>query len=121
MAAPVSAQSEMEALLCEAATTNRTVESVFDKDASKGCEPRLLDVHLVVLGNNGSLYLRGWQTRGFTKGRDFEAARLFKFEKIKSVEIIEGTFNEKSQVSKDKGWSGCLGQIASSKRRFVNS
>ena len=106
---PVQAQSETEALLCDAAKSGQTIELVYDKDVSKGCKPRLLDVHLVALGNNGSLYLRGWQTRGCTKGRDFEAARLFKFEKIKSVKVIDGVFNEKSQASKDKGWDGCLG------------
>ena len=75
-ASGAQAQSETEALLCEAAKTGQTIELVYDKDVSKGCEPRLLDVHIVALGNNGSLYLRGWQTRGCTKGRDFEAARL---------------------------------------------
>ncbi len=109
LAAPVGAQSETETLLCDAAKTNRMVELVYDKDVSKGCKPRLLDVHQVAIGNNGSLYLRGWQTRGCTKGRDFEAARIFKFEKIKSVELIDGAFNDKSQASKDKGWDGCLG------------
>lgn len=109
IALPVNAQSETQALLCEAATSGGVVELVYDKDVSKGCAPRLLDVHQVAVGNNGSFYLRGWQTRGCTKGRDFEAARIFKFEKIKSVELIEGVFNEKSQASKDKGWDGCLG------------
>lgn len=108
-ASGAQAQSETEALLCEAAKTGQTIELVYDKDVSKGCEPRLLDVHIVALGNNGSLYLRGWQTRGCTKGRDFEAARLFKFEKIKSVKVIDGAFSDKSQASKDKGWDGCLG------------
>ncbi len=108
-AAPLHAQSETQTLLCEAAASGGVVELVYDKDVSKGCKPRLLDVHLVALGNNGSLYLRGWQTRGCTKGRDFEAARIFKFEKIKSVTLIDGVFNEKSQASKDKGWDGCLG------------
>lgn len=103
------AQSDDAALLCEAAEAGRVVELVYDKDVSKGCKPRILDVHQVALGKNGSLYLRGWQTRGCTKGRDFEAARIFKFEKIKSVELIEGAFNEKSQASKAKGWDGCLG------------
>jgi hypothetical protein len=106
---PAHAQSEHQELLCEAATTNRVIEMVYDKDASKDCLPRLIDVHQVALGNNGSLYLHGWQSRGCTKGRDFEAARIFKFEKIKSVTIIDGTFGEKSQAKKDEGWDGCLG------------
>jgi hypothetical protein len=108
-ALPAFAQSEDQALLCEAAKTNRVVELVYDKDVSKECEPRFLDVHQVAIGNNGSLYLRGWQTRGCTKGRDFEAARIFKFEKVKSVTLIDGVFGEKSQAAKDKGWDGCLG------------
>ena len=37
---PVHAQSEAEVLFCEAAKTNRVVELVYDKDVSKGCEPR---------------------------------------------------------------------------------
>lgn len=106
---PLYAQSEHEAILCEAAKTNRVIEMVYDKDAAKGCEPRLIDVHQVAIGNNGNLYMHGWQTRGCTKGRDFEAARIFKFEKIKSVKIIDGDFNERSQASKAEGWDGCLG------------
>ncbi len=82
---------------------------VYDKDASKGCAPRLIDVHQVAIGNNGSLYMHGWQFRGCTKGRDFEAKRIFKFEKIKSVKLIAGTFGEKSQAAKDAGWNGCIG------------
>lgn len=39
------AQSAHEAPLCEAAKTNRVVEIVYDKDVSKGCLPRLVDVH----------------------------------------------------------------------------
>lgn len=103
------AQSETETQLCEAAKTGRVVELVYDKDVSKGCSPRLVDVHQVSVGNNGQFYMRGWQTRGCTKGRDFEAARIFKFEKIKSVTIIDGDFNEKSQAKKGEGWDGCLG------------
>ncbi len=108
---PVSAmaQEKFETELCEAAETNRTIEMVYDKDASKGCAPRLIDVHQVAIGNNGSLYMHGWQFRGCTKGRDFEAKRIFKFEKIKSVELIDGTFGEKSQAAKDAGWNGCIG------------
>ncbi len=90
------AQSKFETELCEAATTSRTIEMVYDKDASKGCEPRLIDVHQVAIGNNGSLYMYGWQFRGCTKGRVFEAKRIFKFEKIKSVKLIDGNFGEKS-------------------------
>ena len=108
---PVSAmaQEKFETELCEAAKTNRTIKMVYDKDASKGCAPRLIDVHQVAIGNNGSLYMHGWQFRGCTKGRDFEAKRIFKFEKIKSVELIDGMFGEKSQAAKDAGWNGCIG------------
>ena len=103
------AQSEYEAQLCEAAQTGRVVEMVYDKDASKGCEPRLVDVHQVGIGNNGKLYMHGWQTRGCTKGRDYASKRIFRFDKIKDVEMIEGEFGEKSQSIKAKGWDGCIG------------
>ena len=53
------AQSKFEAELCEAATTGRVIEMVYDKDKSKGCKPRLVDVHQVAIGNNGSLYMHG--------------------------------------------------------------
>lgn len=106
---PVHAQSEHEVLLCEAAETGRVVEIVYDKDASKDCLPRLLDVHQVAVGNNGQLYLHGWQTRGCTKGRDYESERIFRFDKIKSVKIIEGAFSERSQSIKEDGWDGCIG------------
>lgn len=109
LASAAHAQSEFEAPLCEAAKTNQVIELVYDKDVSKGCLPRILDVHQVAIGNNGQLYLHGWQTRGCTKGKDFDAERIFKFEKIKSVKPIEGTFSEKSQSIKDEGWDGCLG------------
>ncbi|MDB4558993.1 WYL domain-containing protein [Amylibacter sp.] len=105
----VNAQSENEALLCEAAKTGRVIELVYDKDVSKGCLPRILDVHQVAIGKNGSLYLHGWQSRGCTKGRDFDVKRIFKFEKIKSAQMIEGDFGEKSQAAKDEGWDGCIG------------
>jgi hypothetical protein len=90
---PVSAmaQKKFETELCEAAETNRTIEMVYDKDASKGCAPRLIDVHQVAMV------------------RDFEAKRIFKVEKIKSVELIDGMFGEKSQAAKDAGWNGCIG------------
>ena len=103
------AQSDFEALLCEAAKTNRIIELVYDKDVNKGCEPRLVDVHQVAVGNNGKLYMHGWQSRGCTKGRDFEAKRIFRFDKIKSVKLIDGDFGEISQSVKDEGWDGCLG------------
>lgn len=103
------AQSEFESLLCEAAETGAVVEIVYDEDASKGCLPRLLDVHQVAIGNNGLLYLHGWQTRGCTKGRDYESERIFRFDKIQSVEVIEGEFGERSQSVKDEGWDGCIG------------
>ena len=102
-------QAQFEGPLCEAAETNRVIELVYDKDASKGCEPPLVDVHQVAVGNNGKLYMHGWQSRGCTKGRDFEAKRIFRFDKIKSVELIDGAFGEKSQAAKDEGWDGCLG------------
>ena len=105
----VQAQSEYETLLCKAAETGRVVEIVYDQDASKGCLPRLLDVHQVAVGNNGQLYLHGWQTRGCTKGRDYESERIFRFDKIRSVEMTEGEFGERSQNVKDEGWDGCIG------------
>lgn len=107
--ATAHAQSKFETELCEAATTSRTIEMVYDKDVSKGCKPRLINVHQVAIGNNGSLYMHGWQFRGCTKGRDFEAKRIFKFEKIKSVKLIDGKFGETSQLAKDAGWDGCIG------------
>ncbi len=106
---PVYAQSEHEAVLCEAATTGRVVELEYDKDASKGCAPRLVDVHQVAIGNNGTLYLHGWQTRGCTKGRDFASERIFRFDKIKAVNLVEGAFDEESKSIKAEGWDGCLG------------
>lgn len=104
-----SAQQEFEAELCEAAKTGRVVELVYDKDASKDCAPRLIDVHQVGLGKNGQLYMHGWQTRGCTKGRDYESKRIFRFDKIKSVDLIDGDFSEKSQSVKAEGWDGCIG------------
>ena len=74
---PLLAQSDYEALLCDAAETGRVVEIVYDQDASKDCLPRLLDVHQVGVGNNGKLYLHGWLTRGCTTGRDYESERIF--------------------------------------------
>ena len=106
---PLLAQSDYEALLCDAAETGRVVEIVYDQDASKDCLPRLLDVHQVGVGNNGKLYLHGWQTRGCTTGRDYESERIFRFDKIQSVEVIEGAFSERSQSIKDDGWDGCIG------------
>ena len=103
------AQAEFEEQLCEAARTGQVVELVYDEDASKGCLPRLLDVHQVAIGNNGQLYLHGWQTRGCTKGRDYESERIFRFDKIQSVEVIEGNFGERSKTIKAEGWDGCIG------------
>ncbi len=103
------AQSEHEALLCEAAEANRVVELVYGKDVSKGCIPRLVDVHQVAKGNNGKLYMHGWQTRGCTKGRDYASERIFRFDKIKSAKIVEGDFSEKSNSIKKQGWDGCIG------------
>ncbi len=105
----VRAQSEVETLLCEAAQAGNVVEIVYDKDASKGCLPRLLDVHQVAIGNNGKLYVHGWQTRGCTKGRDYESKRIFRFDKIRSVTLTEGRFGTRSQSAKDEGWDGCIG------------
>ena len=56
-----------------------------------------------------AVFTCGWQFRGCTKGRDFEAKRIFKFEKIKSVELIASTLGEKSQAAEDAGWNGCIG------------
>jgi hypothetical protein len=106
---PALAQSKHEGPLCEAAKTNRVAEIVYDEDVSKGCLPRLVDVHQVAIGKNGKLYMHGWQNRGCTKGRDYAAERIFRFDKIKSVKIIEGVFNEKSQSIKKEGWDGCIG------------
>ena len=106
---PAHAQSEHETQLCEAAKTNRIVELVYDSDVSRGCLPRIVDVHQVALGNNGQLYLHGWQTRGCTKGRDYASERIFRFDKIKSVDLVEGAFEEKSQSIKAEGWEGCIG------------
>jgi hypothetical protein len=63
-------------------------------------------VHQVAIGNNGKLYMHGWQNRGCTKGRDYAAERIFRFDKIKSVKVIEGAFNVKSQSIKVEGWDG---------------
>ncbi|MGB7335188.1 MAG: WYL domain-containing protein [Salaquimonas sp.] len=103
------AQSEYETALCEAAKTNRMIELVYDKDISKGCLPRLVDVHQVAMGNNGQLYMHGWQSRGCTKGRDYAAERIFRFDKIQSVKLIDGAFDEKSRSVKAEGWDGCIG------------
>lgn len=102
-------QQKFESQLCEAAKTNLTIEMVYDKDVSKGCLPRLVDVHQVAIGNNGKLYMHGWQSRGCTKGRDYASKRIFRFDKIKSVDVIDGTFGEKSQSIKAEGWNGCIG------------
>ena len=108
-AMPAFAQSDDEVLLCEAAQDNRTVELVYDTDARKGCLPRLVDVHQVAVGNNGKMYMHGWQTRGCTKGRDYASKRIFRLDKVKSVQLIEGVFSDKSQSIKAEGWDGCIG------------
>lgn len=105
----VQAQSLHEAPLCKAAKTNQVVEIIYDKDVSKGCLPRLIDVHQVAIGNNGKLYMHGWQTRGCTKGRDFASKRIFRFDKIQSVKVTDGSFDEKSQSVKNEGWNGFIG------------
>ncbi len=106
---PALAQSDYEGPLCEAAETGRVVELVYDKDVSKGCLPRVIDVHQVAIGNNGQLYMHGWQSRGCTKGRDYASKRIFRFDKIKSVTLVDGAFGEKSQAVKAEGWDGCIG------------
>ena len=103
------AQEKLESQLCEAAKTNLSIEMIYDKDVSKGCLPRLVDVHQVAIGNNGKLYMHGWQNRGCTKGRDYASKRVFRFDKIKSINVIDGAFSEKSQSIKAKGWDGCIG------------
>ena len=80
------AQSKHEAPLCEAAKTSQVVELVYDKDASKACLPRLVDVHQVAIGHNGKLYMHGWQSRGCTKGRDYASRRIFRFDKITGLQ-----------------------------------
>jgi len=109
IAFPAAAQTDVETLLCEAAIQGHVVELVYDQDESKGCEPRILDVHQVGIGNNGQLYLHGWQSRGCTSGRDYESKRIFRFDKIQSVEVIDGTFGERSSEVKAEGWDGCIG------------
>ena len=94
LATPVQSQSENEKPLCEAAKTNRVIELVYDQDASKGCLPRLIDVHQLASGKNGKLYMHGWQHHGCTKGRDYESKRIFRLDKIKSVKLIEGTYSD---------------------------
>lgn len=106
---PAHAQSAFESQLCEAAETGRSIELVYDGDVSKDCSPRLVDVHQVGIGNNGQLYLHGWQTRGCTNGRDYESERIFRFDRIRSVDVVESTFSERSQSIKDEGWDGCIG------------
>ena len=105
----VQAQTVLESSLCEAAKTGLVVEIVYDKDESKGCLPRIVDVHQVAVGNNGKFYMHGWQTRGCTKGRDYASKRIFRLDKVKSAEIIAGIFDEKSQSIKTEGWDGCIG------------
>ena len=109
LASSAQSQSKHETPLCEAAKTYRVIELVYDKDESKGCLPRLIDVHQLAIGKNGKLYMHGWQHRGCTKGRDYESKRIFRLDKIKSVKLIEGTFSEKSQSVKADGWDGCIG------------
>lgn len=103
------AQSDFKDQLCTAAVENRVAELVYDQDASKDCKPRLIDVHQVAIGKNGKLYVHGWQSRGCTSGRDYASKRIFRIDKIQSVELIEGEFSEKSQSIKDEGWDGCIG------------
>ena len=106
---PAAAQSDFQDVLCDAAQSGGVVALVYDKDRSKGCEPRIIDVHQVAIGHNGQLYMHGWQSRGCTKGRDYASKRIFRFDKIKSVSRIDGQFGEKSRAVKAEGWSGCIG------------
>lgn len=106
---PAHAQTAEETALCDAAQNSGVVELVYDKDASKGCAPRIIDVHQVAVGKNGKLYMHGWQSRGCTKGRDYASKRIFRFDKIKSVNAVEGDFGEKSRAAKAEGWDGCIG------------
>ena len=106
---PEQNPAQIQGHLCEAARTSRRIALVYDKDVSKGCLPRLLDVHQVAIGHNGKFYLHGWQTRGCTKGRDYASERIFKLEKIASVTLIDGDFGEKSRAIKRAGWEGCIG------------
>jgi predicted DNA-binding transcriptional regulator YafY len=109
LGSPTHAQSAYETLLCEAAEASRVIEIIYHEDESKECLPRLVDVHQVAIGNNGLLYLHGWQTRGCTTGRDYASERIFRFDRIQSVEIIDGEFGEQSQTIKAEGWDGCIG------------
>ena len=103
------AQSALEPELCQAAQNRSVVELVYDSDESKGCEPRLLDVHQLARGKNGQLYLHGYQHRGCTKGRDYASERTYRLDKIQSVKFVDGEFSEKSLAVKEEGWDGCLG------------
>ncbi len=105
----LQAQTNAQALLCEAAETGRVAEVVYDKDTSKDCLPRLVDVHQLAIGKNGQYYMHGWQTRGCTKGRDYASKRIFRLDKVRSVTLIDGSFGEKSQAVKGEGWDGCIG------------
>jgi len=107
--ATAQAQSQLETTLCTAAQNGGVVELVYDKDVSKGCAARIVDVHQVAIGNNGLLYMHGWQSRGCTKGRDYASKRIFRFDKIASATAISGTFGEKSKGHKAAGWDGCIG------------
>jgi hypothetical protein len=68
-----------------------------------------MGVHQVAIVNNDKLYMQGWQFGGCTKGHDYASQRIFKFDKIKLVKVIEGVFSEKSQSIKNNGWDGCIG------------
>ncbi|MEM8861562.1 MAG: WYL domain-containing protein [Chloroflexota bacterium] len=103
------AQSSFEEPLCIAAKENRVIELIYEGDAAKGCIPRLVDVHQLARGKNGTLYFHGWQSRGCTKGRDYASKRIFRVDRVKSLKIIEGAFGEQSQSVKAVGWDGCLG------------
>ena len=106
---PTSAQTKFEDELCEAAKSRNVVEMVYDKDKSKGCLPRIVDVHQVAIGKNGKLYMHGYQHRGCAKKNDRPAERTFRFDKIKSVKLTDAEFSGKSINIKDEGWDGCLG------------
>ena len=88
---------------CRSEVITLAISCVCPRAASHVC---IVDVHQVAIGNNGKLYMHGWQIRGCTKGRDYAAERIFRFDKIKSVKVIEGAFNVKSQSIKVEGWDG---------------
>ena len=66
-------------------------------------------MYQVGLGNNGQLYLHCWQLKGCTSGQDYESKRIFRFDKIQDVVVIDAEFGERSQEVKAEGWGFCIG------------